>query len=148
MRYNQYMLKKYLKENNISIYSLSKNSGVPYSTLNDLVNHKILIENFKIGPARKISEALGLYFEEFCNLCSYTEDYTVTAGTVEGKINVKGRNYYVTYVLNNELHCDRLCMVNSVNDIFVNTMAEWAIENRIDEERFREDYELLSDEER
>ena len=43
------MLKEYLQKNNISVYKLSKKSDVPYSTLNDLVNLKLPVENIRAG---------------------------------------------------------------------------------------------------
>ena len=36
------MLKEYLDENKTGIYQLSKSAQIPYSTLNDLVNKKMV----------------------------------------------------------------------------------------------------------
>ena len=50
------MLKDHLKEKQISIYSMSKACGIPYSTLNDLANGKVDIDNCKVGLLLKISD--------------------------------------------------------------------------------------------
>ena len=49
------MLKTLLEERGISIYKLSKESRIPYSTLNDLVNHKLPIENMRCGQVRALA---------------------------------------------------------------------------------------------
>lgn len=43
------MLRDYLREHGRSIYALSKESGVAYSTLNDLVNGKVDIDHCKVS---------------------------------------------------------------------------------------------------
>lgn len=130
MRYNADMLKNYLKENGISVYRLAKESRVPYSTLNDLVNHKITIDSFKLGPAKLTADALRITLDEFYELCREDSE-TVCVGNVVGTIGIKGRRYYVNYELDGEKHHDDLCMVRQENDCFVKDYAKWKVEDAI-----------------
>lgn len=57
------MLKDLLKQKNMSIYKLSKVSGIPYATLNDLVSEKSNIKNCSAGNVYKIAQALGVTME-------------------------------------------------------------------------------------
>ena len=59
------MLKEYLQKNNISVYKLSKKSDVPYSTLNDLVNLKLPVENIRAGQLKSIADALMLKWTNY-----------------------------------------------------------------------------------
>lgn len=74
-RYNIFM--KFIdlvKERDLSIYELSKITGVPYSTLSDIAHHKTKINNVTLSNALKISNALEMKVEELLSL----EEATVT----------------------------------------------------------------------
>ena len=58
------MLKNYLEEKKLSMYKVSKEGGIPYSTLNDLVNGRVEIENCKVSLLLQLSEYLGLSLDE------------------------------------------------------------------------------------
>ena len=58
------MLKDYLSTHNISIYSLSKRSGISYSTLNDIVNCKVEIANVKSGILYSLAKVLEISMDE------------------------------------------------------------------------------------
>ena len=53
-----------LKERNISIYRLSKDTGIPYSTLNDICNDKTPIRKTSVDIAYKISQSLSVTIED------------------------------------------------------------------------------------
>lgn len=55
-------IKKYLEEHGITQMWLSKTSGVPYKTLNDIVNGVIKVSAENLG---KISKALGVSADIF-----------------------------------------------------------------------------------
>lgn len=57
-------IKQQLKKLNLSIYACAKRSGIPYSTLNDIVNGKTLIENCAASIAVKLAHTLNLTVEE------------------------------------------------------------------------------------
>ena len=53
-----------LRRKNISIYRLSKDSGVPYATVSDIVNGKTQLENSSSETLYRLSKALGVSMEE------------------------------------------------------------------------------------
>lgn len=63
------MLKKHLDYNNISTYKLSKGSGVPYSSVNDLVNGKVNIDMLKYKTVSSLARFLGYSSDQFYLLC-------------------------------------------------------------------------------
>lgn len=73
------MINDLLKEKNISIYRLAKDSGVPYATLNDICNKKTRLEKCSAETIYKISKVLGVsmetllepYLEERCSFELY-----------------------------------------------------------------------------
>ena len=62
------MLIELLKEKNMSIYQCSKLTGIPYTTLSELVNGKTNIENCSVSVVYKLSKVLGTAME---NLIEY-----------------------------------------------------------------------------
>ncbi len=54
------MIEELLKEKNISLYRLSKLSGVPYSTLADIVSGHTSMDSVSAGNLAKISRALNV----------------------------------------------------------------------------------------
>lgn len=63
------MLKAYLTTHNISIYSISKSSGISYSTLNDIVNCKVEIANVKAGILYALAKTLEISMDMLYELC-------------------------------------------------------------------------------
>lgn len=53
------MLKDVIESRNESLYSISKNTGVPYSTLCDVMSGKTSVENMRCGTLNRLSK----YFE-------------------------------------------------------------------------------------
>lgn len=60
---------KLLKQKNISIYRLSKESGIPYTTLNDIVSGKARLEKCSAETIYKLSKALDISMEELLEPC-------------------------------------------------------------------------------
>ena len=56
--------KKALSDSGMSMYSLAKQTDVPYTTINRLVNEKLSINNCNAGAVFKIAEALGIRMED------------------------------------------------------------------------------------
>lgn len=52
--------KQLLAKKEITGYSLSKNTGIPYTTINDLVNGKTIIQNISLKHAIEIAEYLNI----------------------------------------------------------------------------------------
>lgn len=57
------LLENYLKEKNLTIYECSKKSGIPYSTLSDLVKGKKQIEKCSCEMVYKLAKALDTTVE-------------------------------------------------------------------------------------
>lgn len=53
-----------IQEKNLSIYRLSKNSGIPYATLNDIVNDKARLEKCKAETVYRLAKELDLSMED------------------------------------------------------------------------------------
>ena len=52
-------LREYIDKTNMSVYALSKNSGVPYSTALSICRGKANIEECRLGTLRALARALG-----------------------------------------------------------------------------------------
>jgi predicted nucleotidyltransferase len=61
------VFKKALNDSGMSMYSLAKQTDVPYTTINRLVNEKLSINNCNAGAIFKIAEALGVQMETLIN---------------------------------------------------------------------------------
>ena len=69
---NSNYLKNILSNRNISIYRLSKISGIGDGRLNQIINNKT--KNPQIQTVVKIAKALDLTNDEFAELCGYRKD--------------------------------------------------------------------------
>ena len=68
-RYNKNMtFEQLLKENNITGYALSKNTGIAYSTIHDLISGKIVIQNISLKHAIKICEYIKIDINKLIEL--------------------------------------------------------------------------------
>ena len=67
--------KNALSDSGMTMYSLSKQTGLPYTTINRLVNEKLSINNCNAGAVFKIASALGVQMEVLMEgECVYTLD--------------------------------------------------------------------------
>ena len=62
------MLKEYLKNKNISVYKLADLTGIPYTTLNELINGKKNISDCKIKTIETLAKTLNLSIESLLKL--------------------------------------------------------------------------------
>lgn len=82
-RYNKNMndkLKRKIRELNISAYRLSKDTGISYTTINELLNEKISINNVSAEKVYKLS----LYLD--CDISDILNDFS-KYDRLEGKYN-------------------------------------------------------------
>ena len=137
------MIKDYLKERNVSIYALAKNSGVPYSTVNDLANGKTETDNCKVGVLKKLAAALGLSMEEMYDLCTCSECRTVdTECGVPAEISVRNKSYHVQFKYK-EIPVElELCKVNRDTSRYISCIAKWRVEGYIREQRMKEPWNI------
>lgn len=125
------MLKDYLTNRNISIYRLAKEIEEPYSTLNDLANGKIDIDECKVKLLRKIAVYFGESMEEMHKVCKnayniYSEKYKV-AGTVD----VKLKTYHIHFNYEDVYHEIEFCKVTEHSSIFIEEAAVYEMEKMI-----------------
>lgn len=57
-----------LKEKNISVFRLSKDSGVPNATISDLKLEKTSIGNMRVENAYKIAKTLDMTIDDLYNI--------------------------------------------------------------------------------
>lgn len=57
-------LKEYLKENNMTIRHLSQITGIPYTTLYDIVNDRVALEDCQYKTLRKIADCVNTSVDE------------------------------------------------------------------------------------
>lgn len=57
------MINDLIKEKNITLYRLSKDSGIPYATINDICNGKTRLEKCSAETIYKLSKALNVSME-------------------------------------------------------------------------------------
>ena len=56
-----------LNDSGLTMYSLAKQTGIPYTTINRLVNERLSINNCNAGAVFKIASALGVRMEVLMN---------------------------------------------------------------------------------
>ena len=126
------MLKEYLKKKGISIYALANDCKLPYSTVNDLCNHKVDVENCKAGILRKLSNRLDITMDELYNLLIRRDTIYLDEYNLEAKITVKGKRYHSEFTYDNA-HVDLdICKVCESNTKFIRDFALWDTENYLD----------------
>lgn len=64
--------KELLKAKGITSYALAKNTGIPYTTINDLVNGKTIIQNTSLKHALLIADCLDIDVRELTNIEAHT----------------------------------------------------------------------------
>ena len=102
------MINKLLKEKNITKYRLSKDSGIPYSTISDICSGKTSLEKCSAETVYKLSRILDVSMEQLLeqyllprasfelyrsNLCHYVKE----KGDIEFVIEVLEHNDIRTY---------------------------------------------------
>lgn len=129
------MLKDYFDSLGRSVYSIAKESKVPYSTLNDLVNGKVRIPECKAGMVRKVALALGMSMDE---LYSLAEDRPVdghervmTSYGIPVNIRVRHKAYQIDFDYEGRRVALELCRVSEASTFYVSDIAKWRAEEYI-----------------
>ena len=140
------MLKEYLKQHNISIYSLAKDCDVAYSTLNDLANGKVDVMNCRLGMVKKLSDALGLSIDEFCDISSPDFDPKEKNSDIDYRIRVRNKRFVADFKYDNKEYNVDLGPVNEDSKQYVDTFAKWTLSDVKADKEWGKMYEILSDE--
>ena len=136
------MLKQFLQQKDLTIYKLSGLSEIPYSTLNDIVNHKVDIANIRAGIIFKLANVLNISMDELYELCTnqitiYLEDYAT-----KGTVNIKNKKYVLEFQYQNKEFTDELCPVKKEATMFIESIARWQMEKLISDYEMETMYEL------
>ena len=78
------LINEKLKEQNMSKYRLSKESGVPQATINDICSGKAELERCAAGTLYRLARALGISVEEI--LESVPQEYRSTFETFKSNV--------------------------------------------------------------
>ena len=136
------MLKTYLAMQNLSVYSISKCSGIPYSTLNDIVNCKVEIENVRAGILYALAKVLGISMDRLYELCR--NDITVRSDryNIEGFVSKKNKKYYLNFKYNSKDYKFELCPIKREASMFIDSIALWELEKYLSDLEMEEGYAL------
>lgn len=110
------MLKEYLKNKNISVYKLADLTGIPYTTLNELINGKKNISDCKIKTIETLAKTLNLSIESLLKLLNNKN--IILSNTWED--NKEKRFYFPVVIENNNYDCNRIHPMKQkeVNEIY------------------------------
>ncbi len=117
-------IKEYIKNKNLRISEISRSSGIPYTTVSEIVNGKLDIDRVQVGTALKIASACGVEFNELYEMC---KDTSSLPKIDDGLIRIKNKSYYLAYDIGEHSGEMYLCKVNDTNTRYVKDMAEWSI---------------------
>jgi len=129
------MLKDFLADNAISIYSLSRASGIPYSTLNDLANGKVDVDRCKVGLLRALAGALMVSLDEAYDLCKDKTRRIRNSYGYDVTIRINNKQYVAEFVYNGSNVYLDLCRITRDTSFYIDEIAAWRSEAYIRNER-------------
>lgn len=91
-------IKEYLNENNISVREMSVITSISYSTLNDIVNNKVNLEECQYKTLKKIAVFLKVSIEE---LVYEKEDFQTFRNKLHHDLKHNGEIETILYILEN-----------------------------------------------
>ena len=93
-------IKVYLKENKISVREMSMITSIPYSTLNDIVNNKVNLEECQYKTLKKIAVFLKVSIED---LVYEREDFQTFRNKIHHDLKDNGEIETLLYILENRI---------------------------------------------
>ena len=142
------MLKDYLKQRNISMYRVAEESGVPYSTVNDLANGRVDIDKCQVSLLRLIASTLEMSMDELYELCRENRRYILDRYGVVVDVVVKNKDYYAEFDFQGEHKSVRICAVNDETTHFIKDLAKWSAEDCIKDVEWEKINEIFFNEKR
>ena len=131
-------LKEFVKEKKMSIKALAEETGLPYSTTNDIVNGIVSVDNVGLGKCKAIADCLGITLDEFYDL--YNNVIRIADGA---EVVVKNHGYYFQFKDTEKY----ICKVSDYNSKVIEEIATWEYEDIVDEVEFQEQAGRLMDNE-
>ena len=110
-------IQEYMKSNSITIASLQRSTGIPYTTLCDVIKGKTDIDNANVGILVKISSTLEL---DLRTVYEMFKENTTLPQIPNGVLFLKKAKYYLQY--NGAEYY--LCKSNDINRLYLDYLAE------------------------
>lgn len=94
-------LKSLLQKKNISMYSLSKKTGIPQTTIRDICNGRVILKNCSADKVHRISKVLVMSMEELLDYVDNdsAEDLDIFRGNVQHRLKQMGDLKYIEHIL-------------------------------------------------
>ena len=122
-RYNHHMkIKDIIKKNGLTIRRVSDETGLPYSTVNDIANGIISVSSVGLGKCKAIADVIGITLDEFYDIYNNTIKIADNAF-----VEVKNHGYYLNYDGSEKY----IFKANDVNSSFVREVATWDYEDMV-----------------
>lgn len=137
------MLKEFLKKQHISIYKLSKLSGVPYSTLNDLVNYKLPVENIRAGQLKRIADVLNIDMGALYDMCIFKKCIYSKKYNLPAQVEINHKKYYLSFVRNEKEYYCEILPVKKDATTYIEVLAEWKLDEEIEKIQLEEAYKAI-----
>ena len=137
------MLKALLNERGLSIYTLSKESRIPYSTLNDLVNHKLPIEKMRCGQVRILAEKLDMDMDTHYEMCSHVPNVVSHKYGIRADIFVKHKCFWLAFSRDGKICESRIMPTGADAFRYLNILAEWKLDEVLEKLEMEEAYEAI-----
>lgn len=136
------MLRECIQERNLSVYKLCEETGIPYSTLNDLVNQKVPISNVRAGILYRLSQALGICMDELYQICSNEITIPLESHHLSAIVYPRNKKYLLDFTYHGIQYTKVLCPVKKEATMFIQCIAQWEMEKIISAAEREEAYEL------
>ena len=91
------------------MYKLKK-SDVPYSTLNDLVNLKLPVENIRAGQLKSIADALMLKWTNYIIYVYIEKKVFSERYNVYGDVLIRQKSFYIVFANLGKNILEKLCL--------------------------------------
>ncbi len=136
------MLKEILKQKNISIYKLAQNCGIPYSTLNDIVNYKVDVKNIRAGILFELAKALQISMDELYRICDKEIQIFSKKYATNGIVFIRNKKYVLKFNYHDKEYIKELYPVKKEATMFIDSIAVWDMEDKISDIEMEELYEI------
>ena len=95
-------IEMFMHKNGISIYRLSKETGIQYATLHDLVSGKTSLLNTKFEYASRIAKVLGVTLDALQDMSWEPDGHTgVSDSGIAFQWRQKGKDDYLVFTIDN-----------------------------------------------
>ena len=131
-------LKEYCKDHKITARHISEDCGIPYSTVNDLMNGKTELRRTSFGVISDIADFLGLDLDEFRSMF---EERHQNLGEAELDLIVRNKRYLLLW----EGKRVDLCKASLLNKAYIADIAGWTLSDLKEQEELEKQDALLSD---